>query len=82
MTDQRRSSLTSVNQIQPTPGYILSNESKSAMNHFEDVENRDVDEKLGPVHEVQDSDAKDYVNPDLIIDEKENLRLRRMINWR
>lgn len=82
MNNQRRTSLTSVDQIQPNPELTLGNESKSAINHFEDVENRDVDEKMGPVPEVQDSDAKGYVNPDLIIDEKENLRLRRMINWR
>lgn len=82
MVQQRRVSLTSVDQIQPIPELALGNESKSAINHFEDVENRDVDDKMGHVHEVQDSDAKGYVNPDLVIDDKENMRLRRMINWR
>lgn len=86
MTLQRKTSSTSLDQIQPTP--VLAqpyNESKSAVNHYEDVENRadaDVDDKMGPRPEVEDSDAKGYVDPNLIIDEKENLRLRRMINWR
>lgn len=85
MTFQRRASSTSLDQIQPTPTLAQGNDSKSGTNHYEDVENHaemDVDDKMGPSPEIQDSDAKGYVDPNLIIDDKENIRLRRMINWR
>lgn len=52
-------------------------ESKRDVNHYEDVEGG-IDEKMKDVSDVQDSDARGYVNPDLEIDEAENKRLRRM----
>ena len=70
----------SIEQIEPSPIYH-DNESKSNVNHYEDVEGG-VDEKMKNASNVQDSDAQGYVDPDLVIDEEENKRLRKIINWR
>jgi len=77
MSQARRDS---IEQIEPTP-VLHGFESKSNINHYEDVEGG-IDEKMKDVSNVQDSDAQGYVDPDLIIDEEENKRLRKIINWR
>jgi hypothetical protein len=70
----------SIEQIEPT-AVVHGTESKSNINHYEDIETG-VDEKTRDLSNVQDSDAQGYVDPDLIIDEEENKRLRKIINWR
>jgi isopentenyl phosphate kinase len=77
MSQQRRNS---IEQIEPTP-VLNENESKLNVNHYEDVEGG-IDEKMKDVSHVQDSDAQGYVDPDLVIDDEENKRLRKIINWR
>ena len=70
-----------IDQIEPSPMLTSGDGSKRDINHYEDVEGG-IDEKMKDVSDVQDSDARGYVNPDLEIDEAENKRLRRMINFR
>jgi len=70
----------SIEQIEPT-AVLHGTESKTNINHYEDIETG-VDEKTRDLSNVQDSDAQGYVDPDLIIDEEENKRLRKIINWR
>jgi len=70
----------SIEQIEPT-AVLHGTESKSNTNHYEDIETG-VDEKTRDLTNVQDSDAQGYIDPDLIIDEEENKRLRKIINWR
>jgi hypothetical protein len=79
MSQPRRND--TIDQIEPTPILAGGNESKRDINHYEDVEGG-IDEKMKDVSDVQDSDARGYVNPDLAIDEAENKRLRRIINFR
>ena len=70
----------SIEQIEPT-AVLHGTMSKSNTKHYEDIETG-IDEKTRDLTNVQDSDAQGYVDPDLIIDEEENKRLRKIINWR
>jgi hypothetical protein len=55
--------------------HLDANDDKHNVEHHDDVE---ADKRAAGY--VADTDAAEYVNPDLVIDEAENKRLRRLIH--
>lgn len=55
--------------------HLDANDDKHQVEHHDDVE---ADKRAAGY--VADTDAAEYVNPDLVIDEAENKRLRRLIH--
>lgn len=56
---------------------LNAGDDKHNVEHQDDIEA----DKRAAAH-VADTDAADYINPDIVIDEAENKRLRRLIHKR
>lgn len=67
--------MTDTQRAQEVSHLDSNDDDKQTIEHRDDVEA----DKRGAGH-VADTDAAEYINPDLIIDEAENKRLRRLIH--
>ena len=65
---------------------MVDQEVKNDINHLEGSTTRDAEVEAfdlkGQEQHVQDSDAKNYVDPTIVITEEENTQLRRKIHRR